>query len=1025
MNLVSISIQRPVFAWILMFALIVFGAICLNRLGISQMPDVDFPVLTVSVTYEGASPEVVEAELIDPIEQKLLAIEGIQQMKSSARQGSGSVTLDFDINRNVDVALQEVMSALSQIRLPLGVDPPTIQKRNPEESPILFLGISSKKSLRDTLVWADEYLLDQLRFLPGIGEVSIGGFSQRNLRIWPDLEKLRQHDLTVMDLLDAIQTQHLETAAGQFSTGKQELRVRWLGETATPDEMSHVRILRRGGKTIEDQIFSIGDVARVEDDLSDIRRVARSQGQEAVAISIRKQRGSNEVELARQVRSKLENLQTTIPPEYKLQMIADFTKPTEAVVDTTKHKLAMAAVVTIIICFLFLGNWQSALNILFSIPTSIIGTLTILYFSNFTLNLFSLLALTLAISIVVDDAIMILENIVRHFRMGKSAAQASYDGSMEVLPAATAATLAVVAVFLPVIFMEGIIGKFFFQFGVTMSAAVLLSLLESVTITPMRSAALLSGGEKISRLEKKLDQRFEVVSDFYIKKLKPFLKHPKWVVLGSLIIFSLSLLLIRGVKQEFVPVQDQDMIQLTLQAKTGSSLEKTLQLAIEAEKVLNHHPDILSYFSSIGAGGLNTEVNQISIPITLKSREERKKTHLQVMDDLRKNLKNMDSSQEVKISMRDVSARSLTTGRLYPISMNLSGPDLKVLYEKSEELMKALENEGWARDLDTDSKKGLPELLIKPDRQAMATRGVSVESVAQTLNTTVAGVRVGQFTSGGRRYDVRIKIPDVEVRSEKNIEGIDVRNQYGLRVPLSELVTFQRQETYQAINRVNRQRAIGIFGNLAAGRAQGEVLKKAKDLAQSILPDGYSVSFEGTSAGFSEVFKGLTMALLMGVLVAYMILAIQFNSFVYPISVLAALPFSLTGALLVLWISHLTLNLFSFIGLVVLMGIAKKNSILIVEFTNQLRHRDQMQVTDALIHACKVRLRPILMTSAATVFAALPLVFGNSMGQETRTPMGMTILGGSLLSTLFTLFVVPCLYQLLSVFEFKAGALRK
>lgn len=1016
MNLISLSISRPVFAWILMSALIIFGAISFNKMGIGQLPDIDFPVISISVTYEGASPEVVEAELIDPIEQRLLSIEGILNMKSSVRQGGGSVTLDFDINRNVDVALQEVQTALGAIRLPQNVDPPIIRKRNPEESPIMFIGLATDKPLLDAIKWTDEYLLDQFRFLPGIGEVSISGFSQRNLRVWPDLQKLRDHDLTIADILDSIQTQHLEASAGQISNGKKEFRVRWLGEAATPKELGQIRILRRGGQVIQDRVFYLKDIARVEEGMSDIRRLSRIDGKNAISISVQKQRGGNEVVLAKSVHEKVKELKAIVPEGFDLRVNVDFTGPTEAVVHTTQEKLVVAAIITILVCFLFLGSISAAVNILFSIPTSIIGTFIILHFSGFTLNLFTLLALTLSISIVVDDAIMLLENIVRHRRMGKTAAQAAYDGSFEILPAATAATLAVVAVFLPVIFMSGVTGKFFFQFGITMSAAVLLSLLEAVTITPMRAAAFMSLSEKTSRFEHFLEGRFTRFDAFYQRILKITLNHSKTVVLLSLALFGVSLWLIKSVKQEFVPMQDQNIILLNAQLPPDSAIEPTFQKALEIEEVLKAHPAIRAFFTNIGGGGGASSVNQAFFPITLVPREERSQTHVQIMADLRKQLSKIKG---VRISLRDVSARGLTTGRLNPVSFNIRGPNLKTLQELSDKIIEQLNREGLTQDMDTDFKLGLPELLIKPDRPAMAARGVSIETVARTLNAAVAGVRESQFTSEGRRYDIRVKVPEEKIKTPQEIEKIEVRNSFGLRVPLSQLVKFEEQETYQMISRVDRQRAIGVFGNLTDGKGQGEVLARAEEIAQGLLPEGYDFSLEGASAGLSESFKSLSVALVMGILVAYMILAVQFNSFVHPISILAALPFSLTGALLILAITGASLNLFSFIGLIVLMGIAKKNSILLVEFTNQVRKRGEQNITQALLAACPVRLRPILMTSVATVAAAIPLVLGNGVGQETRTPMGLTIIGGTVISTFFTLFVVPSLYKLLSIFEKK------
>ena len=1016
MNLIAISIRRPVFAWILMTALILFGAVTLNRLGVSQLPDVDFPVLNVSARYDGAAPEVIESELLDPIETNLLSIEGIQSIKSSARQGSGQVTVEFSIDRNIDVALQEVQAALSELRLPPDVDPPVIRKQNPEEQPIMFLGVASDKPLREVLNWTDTFLLDQLRFLQDIGEVNIAGFSQRNLRVWPNPAKLKQADLTVVDLLDAIQSQSIETAAGQFSDGQKELRVRWLGEATSPEELGNIRILRRGGQVIQDAVYRIRDVAEVEDGLSDIRRLARIDGKQAVAIQVRKQRGANEVDLAKRVNQRVADLQSRLPEGYALRVNIDFTRPTEAVVNTTSEKLVMAAIVTIVICFVFLGSWQAALNILFSIPTSILGTFIILYFSGFTLNLFSLLALTLAISIVVDDAIMLLENIVRHYRMGKPPAQAAYDGSMEILPAATAATLAVVAVFLPVVFMDGVIGKFFFQFGVTMSAAVLLSLLEAVTITPMRAAALMATNPGVTPLEAKLEHIFEKINLRYKNFLDRTLKHSLLIVLASLALFVLSLALVRALRQEFVPLQDQDIVLLAGQAPPGSSLELTEAKTKEIEAIVKADPTVVRYFVSIGAGGPSSETNGFFMPLYLTPREERAETHVQIMDRLRTKLRDVKG---VRVSLRDISARGLTAGRLFPVSFNLSGPSLDVLREKSAEIMKRLNDEGLTQDLDTDLKLGLPELLIRPDREAMAARGVSIDAVARTLSTAVAGVRSTRFTADGRRYDVRVKLRDNGLRTVDDIRKITVRNNFGNQVPLYELVTFETKDAFQSIIRLNRQRSIGVFGSVTTGKSQGVVSARAKAIAEEVLPTGYSFQLEGAAAGLAESFNSLTIALLMGIVVAYMILATQFNSFIHPISILIALPFSLTGALLTLWMTGTSLNLFSFIGLIVLMGIAKKNSILLVEFTNQVREGGEKNVRKALTEACPIRLRPILMTSAATVAAALPLIIGNSIGQETRTPMGLTIIGGTIVSTVFTLFVVPCIYLLLSRFETK------
>jgi hydrophobe/amphiphile efflux-1 (HAE1) family protein len=1020
MNLIDLSIKRPVFAWVLMFALIVFGAISLNKMGISQLPDVDFPIISISVSYEGAAPEVVESELIDPIEERLLAIEGIKDMRSSASQGSGRVTLEFDINRNVDVALQEVQTALGQLRLPTGIDPPVIRKQNPEEDPIVIISIAGKADLKEMLAWSDSYLLDQLRFLPGVGEVSVGGFADRNLRIWIDTRKLNHFELTITDVIEAVKTQHVESAAGQFTENLRELRVRWLGETSNLDEVRNIRILKRGGQRVVGRPITVGDVATVEDGLSDVRRIARVNGEQAIGVQIRKQRGTNEVEISNTVRKKLEEIKGSFPKGYTYQVIVDYTKSTEATVDLTIEKLWVAAIITIVICFLFLGSIQAAINILFSIPTSIVGTFTVMYFSGFTLNLFTLLALTLSISIVVDDAIMLLENIIRHYRLGKDSVTAAADGAKEVLPAASAATLAVVAVFLPVVFMDGIIGKFFLQFGITMCACVLISLLEAVTITPMRAAALLANEPKVSKFEQFLDHSFEKFSEKYRKILEVTLQWKASVVLLSLGFFVLSLFLISKVRQEFVPQQDQDLIIMQAQAKPGTSLQATSEEAIKIEGILKKNANVKGYLISIGSGGGSSgAVNQMFVPIILKPRAERHVGHVQIMKDLREEFK---SIKGVKVNLRDNSARNLSSGRQNPIAINLRGPDLDVLEQKSKLLMSRLEDEKLAVDMDSDFKRGIPELILRPNREAMSARGVSVDMVGSVLSAGIGSQRAGKFTMDGKRYDIRFKILDELIKSKEDFKKLFIRNNVGELVPMSDLVSIEEGKSIQGISRVNRQRAISVYGNLAPGVSQSKALDRAKAIANEILPSGYSFALEGASAGFASSFASLSYALSIGILVAYLILAVQFNSFVHPFPVLIALPFSVSGALIALWMFGASVNLFSFIGLIVLMGISKKNSIMLVEFTNQVRHQSKGSVFDAVLDACPVRLRPILMTSVATVAAATPLIFGHGMGAETRLPMGLSIIGGTIISTLLTLFVVPALYLLLVPLENKRKA---
>lgn len=1008
MNLIEISLKRPVFGWILMSALIIFGAISLNKLGISQMPDVNFPVLSISVNFPGAAPEVIESEILDLIEKRLLTVEGVKEMRSSAQQGQASVTLEFDISRNVDVALQEVQSALSQVRFPTGVDPAIIKKTNPEEDPILFISIYGEKNIEEILKWSESYFLDQVQFLPGVAEISTGGFPDRNLRIWLDLKKLKKLELTVNDVVDAVRAQHLESAAGQYTEGKQEIRVRYLGEARAVKEIAEFPIQRRGGQLIQDRIFHIKDVADVKDGLADIRRVARVDNKTAVTFRITKQRGTNEVEVANTVMKKLAEIKYPDGMQYRVNV--NYTQSTKSTVDLTIGKLWAASIITILICFLFLGSVQSSINILFSIPTSILGTFIIMYFSGFTLNLFTLLALTLSISIVVDDAIMILENIVRHYRMGKSPHEAALDGAREVIPAATAATLAVLAVFLPVIFMEGVIGKFLFQFGITMSAAVILSLVEAVTITPMRAAAFLKTEQKFSKFEVKLEHVFESLANGYRNLLATCLNHKWKILISSMTFFILSLFTVKFIKQEFVPTQDQNLIIITAQAKPGTSLEETMKLVAPLQKILNEVKEISGFLLSVGPG-------QMFLPVNLVDQSKRKLNHTEVMSLIREKTKEIKNG--LRVSMRDISARNLATGRQNPIAFNLRGSDLQILNDKAQEMIKRIEDEKMGIDVDTDYRIGQKELTLVPDRDQLLKKGVSADAVSEVLQVAIAGLRAGQFMSDGKKNDIRFKVKEDQIATQEDVKMLYVRNNYGNIIPLSELVTTENKPSLQSINRINRQRSISVYGNLMPGQSQSTVLNKIKATAESILPAGYTFNLEGASAGFSSSFQNLYLVLLIGIVVAYMILAVQFNSFRDPIAVLMSLPFSVTGAFLILWMMGSSLNLFSFIGLIVLMGIAKKNSIMLVEFTTQLKHDKNISYSEALLLACPIRLRPILMTSVATVMAALPLVVGGGLGHETRKPMGLVIVGGIIVSTTFTLFVVPVFYLILNNLRWK------
>ena len=1023
MTLSEISIRKPVFAWMLMFALIFFGAICFRQMGISQLPDVDFPVVSVALTYEGAAPEVMESDIVDSVEDAVMTIQGIRTVSSFSRQGMATVTIEFELNRDIDSAIQEVQTKIAQVQkmLPREMDPPVITKTNPEDQPILWMTLSSDKhSMKDLMRYVKDHLKDKFSTVAGVGEVFLAGYVDPNLRVWVDPEKLSHYELTVTDVLGTIQNEHAELPAGQIETPRREYSVRTLGEATSPEAFGNIIINDRGGRPNYSPIY-LKQVARVEEGLAEIRRLSRFNGKPAIGLGIRKQRGSNAVEVARAVKAKAKEIEPLLPLGMKVGLNFDTTQFIEDSVNELNFVLILSAILTSLVCWLFLGSWSSTFNVLMAIPTSIVGAFIFLKFAGFTLNTFTLLGLSLAIGIVVDDAIMVLENIVRHRESGKSRMLAALDGSKEITFAAIAATLAIVAIFLPVAFMRGVIGKFFMQFGVTMTVTVLLSLLEALTLTPMRSSKFVEGSHRTSRLGHGLERLLKWSESSYRKGLDRALRYRWWVLAASLVFFVVSSATVKSLNKEFVPAQDQSAFILRLQTPVDSSMAYTDQKFKEAEAYLSKRPEVLRIYSAVGGFG-GGEVNTGNIFVSMKpkgqrgmdSEKKRELTQLEFMDVCRKGLR---SISDVKIFAQDLSQRGFTSSRGFPVEFSIRGPDWQKLAGYSEEFMKRMEKTGLVTDLDSDYKLGKPEIRIIPDRLKAAQRGVSIRSIGQTINVMVGGTILGKYPMGGHRYDIRIRLSAEARNQAEQIKNLFVRNNRGELVKLSELVRIEERASLQQIARYDRERAVTLFANVKSGKSQAAAIEAVQTIAKEILPGDYHAILSGSAKTFNESFSDLTFALLMGIVVAYMVLASQFNSFVDPITVLLALPFSLGGAFLAMALTGQSLNIYSFIGLILLMGIVKKNSILLVEFTNQVRDGGLKDVREALLQACPVRLRPILMTSIATIAGALPQALAFGPGAETRIPMAIAVIGGVLASTVLTLFVVPCAYSLFSRFE--------
>jgi hydrophobe/amphiphile efflux-1 (HAE1) family protein len=1004
MNITDVSVNKPVFAWMLMIATVIFGIVAVTRMGISQFPDVDFPTINVSVTWEGAAPEVMENDVVEVLEEALTQVEGVKSITSSSRLGSASITVELDLSRNIDLSLQDVQTKVSQAqrRLPKDIDPPVIAKTNPEDQPILWLGLSGPYPDRVLSDYVRYRLKERLQTVPGVGEILAGGFAERNVRIWINSSRLSELGLTVNDVAAAVQREHVELPAGRIEADGREINVRVLGEALDLDTFKKLVVRQFDGGVVR-----LEDVSLVEDGFEDIRRKARVDGNPAMGLGVKKQRGANAVEVAQEVKRVLDEIQKTLPEGMQIGINFDSTKFIEHSVNEIKFELILSVLLTALICWMFLGSLSSTLNVVLAIPMSLFGTIAVIYFAGFTLNTFTLLALALAVGIVVDDAIMVMENIFRHGEEGASRRVAALEGTKEITFAALAATLAVVAIFIPVVFMEGVIGKFFLQFGVTLCVCVLLSYLEAITLAPARmSQLLISSRERSNFIGRWVDNAFHRLELLYERVLGGSLKRPGLVLLVSLAVFALSLVVFMYLPGEFVPSQDQSLIVLRLQTAVGSDLDETDYVFKKAEDILLKRPEVKRVFLTIGGGGGGASlVNTGTVFVTLAPPNERNKTQAEFSSDIRKELNGIPGLRAV---VQDLSQSGFTAQRGFPVEFSVRGSNWDEIVRVSQDAMRKLNSTGTVVDLDTDYLLGMPELQIVPDRARCADLGIPVEDVATVLNSLVGGVRVGKFSDGVRRLDIRMRLQADQRNSPEDINRLRVRTKKGELVPLSTLITSVERPALQAITRRDRERAVTVFANVAPGHSQDEALKEVENLSKD-MPVGCRIVLGGASIAYRESISSLIFALILGILVAYMVLASQFNSFLHPVTVLTILPLSVTGAAIALLVSGNSLSIFSMIGLLLLMGIVKKNSIILVDYTNQLRQQG-MSALDALKRAGPVRLRPILMTAIATLMAAVPPALGIGEGSEIRAPMAVAIIGGLIVATMLSLVVVPAFY---------------
>ena len=1006
MLLPDISIKRPVFATMIIAAVILFGIISRQRIGVALYPDVDFPIVSITTTLSGASPEVSETELTDPIEESISSIEGLKRITSSSLQGASQVTIEFELDREINVATQDVRDkvALANRYLPKDITPPTIGKVDISAQPIIWIAVNGNMPRKHLAQIADEVFKPQFETLVGVGGIMIGGLQEREMRIWLDAKKMEAYHVTAADVEQAILNKNVELPGGRIESSTRELTVKTIGELKDTSAFNNLIITYSGNSPVK-----LKDIGFAEDGVEDVRSLGRFMGINSIGLGVTPRSGANHVAVCNRVKETMHKIQSTAPDGINLDVAFDSSEFIKNSISDVQFDLLFGGILAALVVFLFLRNIASTIIVALAIPTSILGTFSIMYSFGFNMNTMTMLALSLCVGLVIDDAIVVLENIFRHKELGEDKVQASHKGTNEIAFAATAATLSIVAVFIPVAFIEGLVGRFYFQFGVIVSAAVLISLFVSLTLTPMLCSKFLRSEKKHGRLYDSLEKAFTVVEQSYRKWLKYCLDRRGKVLSCAFIIFILSLLFFKILNLELVQKEDRDDFIVMLECPVGTSLEYADKKLAESEKIILDLPETISLFALMGAGGATASANKGWLFITLSKAKERERTQEEIMVLLRKKLNNLPGIVAYVESLSALGGGM--GGRNAPLQFNIKGPDLSEISKISKDVINELRKIDGIVDVGSDMELTKPEILVKVNRDKAADLGIDIRSIASAINTLIGGKEAGQFKHHGKSYDVRIRLVPEQRVSLEDINRLLVRNKKGDLIRLSNIVDVREDVGPNIINRSNRLRSVTISANLESGKTLGDAVKDAKKILKTNVPSMYTAEFSGQAETMAETRNSFIFAFFLTILITYMVLASQFESFIHPFTVMVALPLSAIGALGGLFLTGNSINIMSLIGMLMLVGLVVKNSILLVDYANKLRDQG-LPIKEAVLQAGPIRLRPILMTAISTIAGVLPVAIGLGTGGEVRAPMAIAVIGGLTTSTFLTLFVVPVTYIL-------------
>jgi HAE1 family hydrophobic/amphiphilic exporter-1 len=1006
--LAEISVKRPVFASVLILSLAVVGVFAYFRLGVDLFPKVDFPVITVTTRQSGAAPEEVETEITDKIERSVNTIAGIDELRSVSTEGVSQVFVVFKLEKSVDVAAQEVRDKVNQVLadLPQDIDQPVVDKVDPDAAPVLYAALSADRSIRDISEFADKTLRREIESISGVGKVTLVGSRLRQVNLWLDPARLRAYSLTAAEVTRAIANQNLMLPGGNLAQGARELTVRMKGRVNSVQEFDGIVVATRSGAQI-----TLAQVGRAEDGTEEAETAGNVDGKSAVILAVQRQSGTNTVAVVDEVSKRLDAMRSRLPAGYKLEVVRDQSDFIKDSVKTVQEHLIVGAILAALVVLLFLSNWRSTLIAAIAIPASIISTFALMYAMGFTLNLLTLLALTLAVGIVIDDAIVVLENIYRHMEeKGLPPFQAAIEGTREIGLAVLATTLSLVAVFLPVAFMGGIVGRFMYSFGLTMAFSILVSLLVAFTLTPMMSSRWLWVDKQAGHSSK--DSRFFRLLDHGYERLLRWAMAHRWVIVMASVVALIAIVpLFTAVGKDFLPKNDESQFEVSVRAPEGTTLEQTELIATRIGREIKRLPGVAYTVPMVGNDERRT-ANLASIFVKLADIHQRQWTQFEIMDQVRTTVMPKFADQNLRTAVSQVAAISGGGMSNKEIAFFISGPDLQKLGEYSKRLTAALGRVPGVVDVDTSLVLGKPEMAVNLDRRKAAELGVQVADVADTLRVMVGGRKISTYNENGEQYEVHARAVQQWRTTVEGVSQMAVPSTKLGAVGMDNVARFEEGEGPSQVDRFSRRRQVTISANMQTGHDQQSALDAlSREVKAMHLDPAYQAGVTGVSKEMGTAAVNFGLAFLLSIIFMYLILAAQFESWLHPVTILLALPLTVPFALVSILLFQQSLNIFTALGLLVLFGIVKKNSILQIDHMIGLRAQG-MSRADAIIQANRDRLRPILMTTIAFVAGMLPLLISNGPGAGDNRAIGSVIAGGQTLSLLLTLLATPVAYSI-------------